>query len=124
MMDPNLIIANNILELLKHQGKKQTDLASGIGVSKQTMSKMMNGGRMISAVELKKIAAYLNTSTDYIVSIPETDTKTDVIHTFMGRVGTDEARDALRIADEVSDRILFHSRVRKNGTEMMKPAEV
>ena len=37
MLDVNMIIANNI----------QVDLAEGIGVSKQTMSKIMNGARAI-----------------------------------------------------------------------------
>lgn len=48
MLDVNMIIANNI----------QVDLAEGIGVSKQTMSKIMNGARAINAIELHK---FLNT---------------------------------------------------------------
>ena len=123
MMDINMIIANNILDILRKQGKKQLDLADGIGVSKQTMSKMMNGGRTINAVELKKIADYLKVSMESIMQVPEVATETDVIHTFMGRVETEEAKEALRIADEVSDMILFHNRVRKNGLAMMQPLE-
>ena len=124
MMDMDLVIANNIIAILKQQDKKQIDLASGIGVSKQTMSKMLNGGRAINAVELKQIADYLNVSTDLIVRIPEKTIDTDVMHTFMGRVETEEAREALRIADKVSDMILFHRRVREKGIAMMQPAEV
>ena len=123
MMDINMIIANNILDILRKQGKKQLDLADGIGVSKQTMSKMMNGGRTINAVELKKIADYLKVSMESIMQVPEVATETDVINTFMGRVETEEAKEALRIADEVSDMILFHNRVRKNGLAMMQPLE-
>ena len=123
MMDINMMIANNILDILRKQGKKQLDLADGIGVSKQTMSKMMNGGRTINAVELKKIADYLKVSMECIMQVPEVATETDVIHTFMGRVETEEAKEALRIADEVSDMILFHNRVRKNGLAMMQPWE-
>ena len=52
MLDVNMIIANNIQAELKKENKKQVDLAEGIGVSKQTMSKIMNGARAINAVEL------------------------------------------------------------------------
>ena len=123
MMDINMIIANNILGILKKQGKKQIDLADGIGVSKQTVSKMLNGDRTINAVELKKIADYLKVSMESIMQMPENPIATDVIHTLMGRVETKEAREALKVADEVSDMILFHSRVRRNGTAMMQPWE-
>ena len=46
MLDVNMIIANNIQAELKKENKKQVDLAEGIGVSKQTMSKIMNGARV------------------------------------------------------------------------------
>ena len=118
MMDINMMISNNILDILRKQGKKQMDLAEGICVSKQTMSKMLNGGRTINAVELKKIADYLKVSMETIMKVPEAPVETNVIHTFMGRVETEEAKEALRIADEVSDMILFHSRVRENGLTM------
>ena len=42
MLDVTMIIANNIQAELKKENKKQVDLAEGIGVSKQTMSKIMN----------------------------------------------------------------------------------
>ena len=83
-MDINMIIAGNILEKLNQLNKKQVDLAEGIGVSKQTMSKMLNGGRSINAFELKKIADYLGISMDSLVNIPEQSMHKDVIHTFMG----------------------------------------
>jgi transcriptional regulator with XRE-family HTH domain len=123
MMDVNLLIANNILAILKKQGRKQAELADGIGVSRATMSKMLNGGRSINAVELKKIADFLNSSMDTIMSIPEISMETDAIHAFMGKVETPDAREALKVADKVSDLIVFHTRVRKNGNKMLHPVE-
>ena len=123
MMDINKAIANNILDCLRKQGKKQAELAEGIGVSKQTMSKMLNGGRIINAVELKKISDYLHVSMETIMRLPATQAETDTIHAFMGKVESEQAREALRLADTLSDMILFHSRVRRNGIEMMKPVE-
>ena len=52
MLDLNMIIANNIQAELKKENKKQVDLAEGIGVSKQTMSKIMNGARAINYMKL------------------------------------------------------------------------
>ena len=98
MLDVNMIIANNIQAELKKENKKQVDLAEGIGVSKQTMSKIMNGARAINA--------------------PEKPMDTNVIHAFMGRVKTEEARKGIRLADELSDMILFHTRACENGKKM------
>lgn len=121
MLDINLALANNILEILKKQGRKQMELAENIGVSKQTMSKMLNGGRMINAIELHKIADFLSVPMEELVRITEHFTDHSGIHAFMGRVESEEAKNALEIADKISDMILFHRKVRKNGTEMMKP---
>ena len=55
--------------------------------------------------------------------IPEAPIEMDAIHAFMGRVETEEAKEALRVADKVSDLIVFHTRVRNNGKKMMNPAE-
>ena len=123
MMDVNLLIANNILAILRKQGKKQAELADEIGVSRATMSKMLNGSRSINALELKKIAAFLNSSMDTIMRIPDMSMETDAIHTFMGKVDTSDAREALKVADKVSDLIIFHARVRMNGNKMMHPVE-
>ena len=123
MMDINIAIANNILDCLRTKGKKQTDLAEGIGVSKQTMSKMLNGGRIINAVELKRIADYLHVSMESLMRLPDLNQESDTIHTFMGKVETEPAREAIKIADQVSDLILFHAKVKRNGKAMMQPVE-
>ena len=96
MLDVNMIIANNIQAELKKENKKQVDLAEGIGVSKQTMSKIMNGARAINAIELHKISEYLHVSMDSLMKMPE------------------KPMDA----DELSDMILFHTRACENGKKM------
>lgn len=123
MLDMNLVIANNILTHLKEQNKKQVDLADGIGISKQTVSKMLNGSRAINAIELRKIAAYLGVTMDTLAKLPTAPQESNIIHAFMGRVASDGGKNALTIADTLSDMILFHSRVRANGTRMMQPWE-
>lgn len=123
MLDMNLVIANNILMRLKEQNKKQVDLADGIGISKQTVSKMLNGSRAINAIELRKIAEYLGVTMDTLAKLPEAPQENNIIHAFMGRVASDGGKNALAIADTLSDMILFHARVRTNGMQMMQPWE-
>lgn len=49
----------NIQRELEKRNLKPVDLAKEIGVSKQTMNKMMDGIRTINAIELHKIVEYL-----------------------------------------------------------------
>lgn len=84
MLDVNMMIANNIQNQLKKENKKQIDLAEGIGVSRQTMSKIMNGARAINAIELHKISEYLHVPMETLMKMPEHPVDTNVIHAFMG----------------------------------------
>lgn len=123
MLDMNLVIANNILIRLREQNKKQVDLADGIGISKQIVSKMLNGSRTINAIELRRIAEYLGVTMDTLAKLPEVPQENNIIHAFMGRVTSEGGKNALAIADKLSDMILFHSKVRANGVQMMQPWE-
>ncbi len=123
MLDANVMIATNIVEILKKQNKKQIDLAKALDTNKQTISKMLNGSRMINAIELKQIADFLGVKMEELTKIPENPIDSDIIHAFMGKVESEEAKEALLIADRLSDMILFHNRVRKNGTAMSEPWE-
>lgn len=119
MVDMNTMIASNILALLKIQNKKQTDLADALGKNKQTVNKMLNGTRMINAVELKSIADYLGVKMEELTRITSIKTDTNIVHAFMGKVQSEQAKQALQLADELSDMILFHKKVRENGNAMM-----
>ena len=108
MIDINEIIANNIAIL-----SKQTDLAEVYGKQIKLSARTMNAG------ELRDIAKYLGTTVDKLTC--SNAIRGDAISRIMGKVHTDSAREALDIADKLSDMILFHKTVRENGTEMMKP---
>lgn len=124
MVDINVIVANNISDLMKRDNKKQIDLANAIGVSKQIMSKMLNGSRLISIVELRKIAEYFNVKTDDLMKIPNTVNYGNVVKAFMGKVNSGAAREALRMVDELADMIIFHANVRENAVIMSEPWEM
>ena len=83
MVDMNVMIANNILALLKSQNRKQTDLADALKTNKQTVNKMLNGTRMINAVELKAIADYLGVRMEELTKISKAHSDTNVVHAFM-----------------------------------------
>lgn len=123
VINPNEIISNNIMNIMKQNGKKQIDLADYLGVSKQVISKMLTGGRMINAVELQKISEFLGTSMENLVKRPVVIPETNAIKAFMGKVESREAKEGLEIADEIANLICFYARTRENAEEMMKPWE-
>ena len=120
MADMNIVIANNISSCLVQNHKKQVELADHLGVSRQVVSKMLNGARTITAAELRKIADFCNTSMEILTMIPQNYEETDVFHLFMGRVSTDAARKSIRDIEKMIDMILFHSKVKENGMAMRK----
>lgn len=123
MVKVSEIISNNIMNIMKQNGKKQIDLADYLGVSKQVISKMLTGGRMINAIELQKISEFLGTSMDNLVKRPEVFQETNAIKAFMGKVETQEAKNGLEIADEIANLICFYARTRENAKEMMESWE-
>ena len=119
MVDMNSIIARNIQTLLKNQNKKQIDLAEALNTNKQTVNKMLNGTRMINATELNAIARYLGVKMEELTRLTSNNVDTNIVHVFMGKVQSEQAKQALQVADELSDMILFHKKVRENGTALM-----
>ena len=123
MVNVNEIISNNIVNIMKQNNKKQVDLAGYLGVSKQVTSKMLSGARMINAIELQKIAEFLDVSMESLVKVPQVIPETNTVKAFMGRVESQEAKDGLAIADEIANLICFYARTHKNAIEMMQQWE-
>ncbi len=123
MVNMNEIISNNIINLMRQNNKKQIDLAGYLGVSKQVISKMLSGARMINAFELQKIAEFFGVSMESLVKVPQVLPETNTVKAFMGRVESQEARDGLAVADEIANLICFYARTHENTKEMMKPWE-
>lgn len=115
MVGMNATISNNVLMLLKQNGKKQNDLADALGISKQVMSNMLTGSRMISAIELHSIADYFHVSMESLMKAPVEMKDVNAVHAFMGEVNSDQARKSLEIADEMADMVLFYSRMTANA---------
>lgn len=124
MVDINVVVANNIMDQMKKHNTKQIDLANAIGVSKQIMSKMLNGSRLISIAELHKIADYFRVKMDDLLKAPAEFAEIDVMRAFVGKVGSEAAREALHTADELADLIIFHANVRENAKVMSETWEM
>lgn len=118
MVGINATISNNIQMLLRQNGKRQNDLADALGVSKQIVSNMLSGNRMINAVELRQIADFLGVTMEKLMETSEEAESMDAIHVFMGEVKTPAARKSLEIADKLADMILYYARLRENAEQM------
>ena len=43
------------------------------------------------------------------------------IRALLARTKTEEAKEGIQLADELSDMILFHTRIKENGEKMEQP---
>lgn len=53
-----------------------------------------------------------------LMKMPDKPIDTNVIQSLMARVKTEEVRKGIQLADQLSDMILFHTRVLENGKKM------
>ena len=74
---------------------------------------------MINAVELQKIAEFLNVSMESLVKVPQVIPETNTVKAFMGKVESQEAKDGLAIADEIANMICFYARECKRNDAAM-----
>ena len=100
-------IGLNIFDILQEKGIKQTDLADKIGVSKQVMSKIINGQKAINALETKKIADALNVDINKLMEQRMPDTDDDSLIMLMGTVSNPEAKETLKFLNDVIDELIF-----------------
>ena len=118
MVGMNATISRNVLELLRVNGKKQNDLAAVLGVSKQVMSNMLNGSRMINAVELCQIAEYFHVPMEKLMESPKNVEDNNVVHTFADKVKSSAAKQSLKIIDELADLVIYYARLRDGAEEL------
>ena len=119
MKDPNVMIGNNIYDALAEHGKKPEEVAVVLGKPVRYVKELLDGKYLIKGYELKQIADYLNVPLSDFVDISRQYAKHTGIENLMDKVESEEAKEAIRIADEISDMILFHRRVRENSIRMM-----
>ena len=85
-------VGRNIQTFLGVKGKTQQNLADAMGISKQVMSKIINGNKAINVNEITKIASYLDVSVDDILRIDSRTDFTESIVDYMGLIGGNSAQ--------------------------------
>lgn len=118
MLDIVEVITNNIINVMKRNSISQSELANNIGVSKQTLSKILSGERMANATELASIAKALNVSIDTLVDSSANEDIETPIKTLMTKADSSEVKEGLEIADKLADLICFHVRCKENGESL------
>ena len=97
-------VGRNIQNQLVKRNITQQTLADALNVSKQVMSKIINGNKAINVDELGRIASFLNISTDELLArngnMPQTHN-----FSFMGRIRNESTRDKIDLIKNVIDEI-------------------
>ena len=71
--DYNGVIPQNILKIIQQTGVKQCVIAQRAGYTKQQFSDMLNGRKIIKAMDVLKIAKALNVTPNELYGMPAED---------------------------------------------------
>ena len=97
----DLIVSENIKVKLDEAHKKQTDLATYLGFPRQTINKILNGKRNITATELNRIAEFFCCPiTDLTKEVSNNDCFVKAF--FMGNISNQETKERIDIVYELS----------------------
>lgn len=120
MITMNMIIAKNIDNLLNEKGIGMEQLADYIGMGIGRMRELMDGGVMITPKIQRKIAEFFGIEPLELTRTNDLSSNDNIIHAMMGRVDTEEAKNAIEQADEISNYILFYRDLVSAGYNMEK----
>ena len=123
MSDLNEIIGENIAVILSAKGKTVGELAEVLNLSVTEVRQMLWGGQIINVPMLNVIADFLEIESVKLVRLPANIRNRNIMDLFGLRVSSGTGRYAIRLADEISEMILFHNRVRENEERMMQPSD-
>ena len=70
----SITIGDRISILLRKKGIKQKELAKHLGITDNTISYFCSGSRTPNTAQIKQIAEFFGTSTDYLFGLSEADT--------------------------------------------------
>jgi transcriptional regulator with XRE-family HTH domain len=98
-------IGSNIAEVLRDKNMSQTDLAERMGISKQVMSKIINGQKAINALEIKSIAKILSVDVNRLVEEKENQTQTQESFVMLMGAANNNIQDELEFLSVVIDEL-------------------
>lgn len=100
-------VGKNIQTFLSEKGKTQQNLADAMGISKQVMSKIINGNKAINVTEIAKIAEFLEVSVDDILQVDSATSSCESGVDFMGLIDSISARDKVEHIMDAIDEIFM-----------------
>lgn len=113
MANQDIIIVKNIVKTLKEKQIKQSQLAEKMNLPRQTVNKMLNLTRVISATEMKQIAMILETTIDSFFEITEENFQQNTLRNIVDKVENEKSKETILIADELINMIIFHRNAAK-----------
>lgn len=121
MIDIDEVIGYNIQIELKSQNKSKEDLAKALGVPDRKLNRYLDGADKISYPVLCEIIDFLQVDKERILYIP--DDYISPIDNLLNQVDSKETKDGIKILDTISDMIVFHTKVKKNGEKAQEPVK-
>jgi len=98
-------VGKNISVIMEERGMTQQYLADQLGISKQVMSKIINGKKAINVAEISQIASVLDSSIDVLLATGNNYQEQKPISVFMGTIHDEEARRNVDFLRNVIDQI-------------------
>ncbi|MBP3041493.1 helix-turn-helix transcriptional regulator [Bacillaceae bacterium Marseille-Q3522] len=98
-------VGKNISNAIAERGITQQQLANELGISKQVMSKIINGKKAINVAELSQIASILGSTTDSLLFVESGTINHEPGLAFMGAIHDDEARHNVELLRNAIDQI-------------------
>ena len=99
-------VGANIQNELNEKSMSQQNLADALSISKQVMSKIINGAKAINVNELVKIAEVLGTTADKLLSVKPQNSNDESL-AFMGMMQDNETRKKVELIRMAIDEIQF-----------------
>lgn len=100
-------IGEKISKWLQEQNYTQSDLAERLEISRQVMSKIINGKKAINLIEIKQIAEIMNVTIDELIGTSvKANSIEDPIMFMIGKLGNDKTKENLRFLDHVMDEMI------------------
>lgn len=98
-------VGKNISIVMEEHGMTQQYLADQLGISKQVMSKIINGKKAINVAEISRIASILGSSIDMLLTVRNNSQEHKPVSVFMGEIHDEEARRNVELLRNAIDQI-------------------
>jgi len=97
-------VGANIQKELENKSMTQQSLADALSISKQVMSKIINGAKAINVSELARIASILGITTDALLTMNVADSHGESM-AFMGTIQDEKTREKVELIRSAIDEI-------------------